>query len=708
MTRLILAAAAAAALALAASPVAASEIDHGLLRAFRDGSAQAKQRLVAAGADAVAPLAAMLTDKDARVAWAARSALRQVAVAAGKDAGRRKAIYDALLPYLVAERPLAQRRAVAEALGLVGDGTREQVKPLAHVALREPELADDALVAIGRMGDGGVSALTCIVNHDGVHLMLGEDFGGRVTPAVKARALKLIAMRAGEPGSPDQAREMLRFWTNATRHADAFVKAASLRGLGRLGEPKGVPTLVDAIRKRKGAVKAAAFDGLLACAATRLRAKDALTARSLYEQAVELAATDPQRSSALAGLGRVGDPASLPKIQEHLKAKSAAVRHAAYAALCQVRGEAGAEAIAKALREAPKDMQPLLIDALGARADASAVPLLIASARGKDEATARAAIRALDRTNAPGAAEGLREVARKGASAAVEAAALRTALRLAHRRADVGPRQAALLLLLRALKLARADADRAEAIRGLAKVGDPLALAVLRPIVADEKSTYRRNAAVACLAIADAAAARGDREAAIVASAAVADQAPTPALEDEAVKKLHGLGVHHDLAARKGAITTWWLLGPFDCRDMNAAKQPHPVEHEFQPKKTYKAGDRTLRWQLIRSRHPEGHIDLKAMVKPSDRVLVYCYTELAVDAKREVELHFGRDDGLGIFLNGERLYEEHTPHAVDAKDFVVKATLAEGVNRILVKSSQGGGGWGFYVRLTDREGKPLR
>ncbi|MBI4558778.1 MAG: hypothetical protein HY706_14445, partial [Candidatus Hydrogenedentes bacterium] len=37
----------------------------------------------------------------------------------------------------------------------------------------------------------------------------------------------------------------------------------------------------------------------------------------------------------------------------------------------------------------------------------------------------------------------------------------------------------------------------------------------------------------------------------------------------------------------------------------------------------------------------------------------------------------------------------------------VEATLALGINKILIKVLQGGGDWQFCVRATDRDGKPL-
>ncbi len=675
-----------------------------LVAGLRQGDPQAKQRLIEAGPAAVARLAALAADRDARVGWAARSVLRRIAVRAGDDTARRKAIYDALLPSIDPRRPLPERRAAVEVLGLVGDGSQDQVRPLARLVLHDPALARDAVVAIGRMGEGGMGALTCLVWHNGSHLVDDEPIPPPVKPELKALALEIYASQPIEDsGRPDVTLDFLRDAADSEHEA---IRVAALKALGRWGHPAAVPLLLDAIEKGTPPVKMAAIEGLLLAAATRLRAGEGDAAGRLYAQALDLAAADGQRAAALAGLARIGAPAWLPAIRRCLKAKAPAVQQAACAALARVRGPAGLEAMLDALADAPDEAKPMLIAAIGARRDPTASRPLLEAAKARDEAIALAAVRALGNDGGPAAVAPLLDLAEKGRSADIKAAALGAALRLAHRQADRG--QAAVLTDFgRALRLAGDDADRAEALRGIAKTGDPRALELLRPILADAASPLREAAAQACLAIGEAARASGDRRGAVSAFTAVADAEPTQGLATQAVKQLHSLGVHHGLDRRDGAIATWWIIGPFDCRDMNAAKAPQFPERELRFDKTYKVGDRVLRWRLHHSRHPKGWVDCRALFKPCDRVLAYAYTELAADAEREVELHLGRDDGLSLWLNGQLLYNEHTPHGVEARDFVVRAKLVAGINRFLVKSSQGGGGWAFYLRITDADGRPF-
>jgi len=665
----------------------AGGLEEGLLAEFRRGSPEAKRRVVAAGPAAIAPLASMLSDGDAAAAWRARSALRWIALCATDaeaPAERRQQVREAVVPLAQAGQPVGVRRAAFELLGLVGTDQ--------DAALLAEQLGDEALAA------DAAGALSAIWGHAGRGALC--EALGTARPLLKARLLALIASH--------READTLPLFAAAAADADEAVRVAALRAVGLLADPRGEATLVDALGSRSARVRGAAFDSLLALAEARQRAGDGPAARRLHEQALAAATTARERGAALAGLGRVGDPASLPKIQAQLGAKTPSVRAAAYAALCQVSGPAGLEAVAAALPEAPAELRPLLLAALGARPGRRTAALLLESAGSPNEATALAAIAALGQLADPAAAPSLLDVAERPPSPRVGSAALGMALRLGHVQADRGQGPAAMAVLTRALRLATSDDHRASALRGMGKVGDPKALDLLRPILEDEGSALRDAAFEACLGIGDAAVDKGDRAAAVQVFAAIADREPPEPVAREAIQKLHGLGVLYDLARRDGAITTWWLIGPFGCRDFRAAGRPRFPERELQLKRVYKVEGRVLRWTLYHSTHAKGWVDLDARLKPNDKVLAYAYTELAIEAERDVELRLGRDDGLTVWLNGQVVYDEHGPHSVDTEEFVVKARLAEGINRILVKSSEGGGSWAFYVRLTDIDGKPLR
>ena len=85
-----------------------------------------------------------------------------------------------------------------------------------------------------------------------------------------------------------------------------------------------------------------------------------------------------------------------------------------------------------------------------------------------------------------------------------------------------------------------------------------------------------------------------------------------------------------------------------------------------------------------------------------------CDDYASADRDTDAQLLLGRDDGLTVWLNGQELYKAHGPFSIDRQEFAVDARLVKGINRILVKSTQGGGEWQFYLRVTDRKGAPLK
>jgi HEAT repeat protein len=418
--------------------------------------------------------------------------------------------------------------------------------------------------------------------------------------------------------------------------------------------------------------------------------------------AVPKAPTDltAEEQRAIAGLLRLAqapDPEALGTILEHLDAPSPAVRTAAYHALCQSADPHAGEAIVEAWPDAPPRLKPMLARALGERRHADAAGLLTQAATSPDAVLAEEAVRALQQLG-PAAASALPTVARDAETPAARSVALDAAIRLGHDLADRGQAEDALATFRALWPLAKTKSHRRSILRDLAKTGRLEAAELLLTTARSKDDPLRGQAVTALLGLADTV--REDRrEAAIRLYKQVIDLEPDAALADEAARKLHQLGVAYSPAARKGYITTWWLLGPFPCRDMRDARKPRPPERGTDLTRTYREGDRDLRWTLHHSLHPEGRIVCKDIFTPNDRVLIYAYTEVTAPREMPVRFLIRRDDGLTLWLNGEAVYDEHTPHGADQAEYRVDATLRKGTNRLLVKNSQGGGDWEFSVRM---------
>ena len=85
----------------------------------------------------------------------------------------------------------------------------------------------------------------------------------------------------------------------------------------------------------------------------------------------------------------------------------------------------------------------------------------------------------------------------------------------------------------------------------------------------------------------------------------------------------------------------------------------------------------------------------------------YAFAELISPQVRDVVFHIGSDDGCEFWINGERLHGTQGGRILVVDQDQVKATLTEGVNRVLIKVLQNRNDWQFCVRVTGRDGRPL-
>ena len=82
----------------------------------------------------------------------------------------------------------------------------------------------------------------------------------------------------------------------------------------------------------------------------------------------------------------------------------------------------------------------------------------------------------------------------------------------------------------------------------------------------------------------------------------------------------------------------------------------------------------------------------------------YLVLRLFSKEKRAYQLRLGSDDGLMVWLRGEKIHENRTPRAVALDQDLVPLELVPGQNEVVVKVVNTGGASGFAWRLWDAEG----
>ena len=155
------------------------------------------------------------------------------------------------------------------------------------------------------------------------------------------------------------------------------------------------------------------------------------------------------------------------------------------------------------------------------------------------------------------------------------------------------------------------------------------------------------------------------------------------------------------------AENAWWTLGPFDNTDGNGYDTTYIPEDTTQidTATRYNGIDGQLRWKPKSDDSTlDGYVGLGRDV---DWGVAYAFATLVSPDERKVQLRFDSDDQGKVWLNGEEVHAHTKTYRAEIDRYIIPVTLKPGKNSILVKVCEEEGGWGFYLRITDTDGKPF-
>jgi hypothetical protein len=109
----------------------------------------------------------------------------------------------------------------------------------------------------------------------------------------------------------------------------------------------------------------------------------------------------------------------------------------------------------------------------------------------------------------------------------------------------------------------------------------------------------------------------------------------------------------------------------------------------------------TYRWH--RNETPYHDVVDLAELYPADvrYVAIYAFATITSPRARRVRAAVGSNDSIKIILNGKVVFENSVKRALQVDDDEVWLDLKQGRNNLMLKISQGTGGWGFSFRLPD-------
>ena len=165
----------------------------------------------------------------------------------------------------------------------------------------------------------------------------------------------------------------------------------------------------------------------------------------------------------------------------------------------------------------------------------------------------------------------------------------------------------------------------------------------------------------------------------------------------------------------------WLIIGPWTTRSnyrgLTAFNEVLPPEKQIELNEEYKTVSKTSRDQwLEREIHwvypdfdiVQSYVDLRSVLKTSTMACyALSYARLPMPVKAQMRL--GVSGALKVWVNDKLVYlNPNQKYGLRVDEYIVPVALKSGLNKILVKVIQRGEKvTGFYLRLTDRNGKPL-
>ena len=155
------------------------------------------------------------------------------------------------------------------------------------------------------------------------------------------------------------------------------------------------------------------------------------------------------------------------------------------------------------------------------------------------------------------------------------------------------------------------------------------------------------------------------------------------------------------------AESAWLTLGPFDNTEgigYNTVYIPEDAT-QVDTTATYDGADGQVNWKKLNDETLDGFVDFGQDVNWR---VAYAYVTITSPDERKAQLRFDSDDQGKVWLNEKKVYAHRRRNrgaVIDRR--TIPITLRSGENSILVKVCNETSSWGFYLRITDTDGKPF-
>jgi hypothetical protein len=150
-------------------------------------------------------------------------------------------------------------------------------------------------------------------------------------------------------------------------------------------------------------------------------------------------------------------------------------------------------------------------------------------------------------------------------------------------------------------------------------------------------------------------------------------------------------------------VRDWQLLGPFASTGEQGHDTVYPPEREpVQLGKAYQGFGGLVKWRPYHS--PEDKIDLAAFFDYRASGAAYAVSWVYSDQVQAVTLSVGNDDGIRLWVNGEKVDDVKGGRQAKPGSDIVKVRLKKGWNEVRAKVDNIIGTWELYLEILSADG----
>jgi HEAT repeat protein len=512
-----------------------------------------------------------------------------------------------------------------------------------------------------KLGAGALATARMAIESPDIALRVGgwQALGELSDPKSVSALAKAAA--TGEPSEREAARVSLeRLRGSSAREAllnhidiaSAAEKAELLRVLGERGDRAAVQVMAQHAASHVQEARLAALESL-----RRLAPPEALT--PLLDIAAS-SRTDDEREPALRALY----------------------------AVCQAspNKEQAARSIVQAMSRFHPAERHHILPLLSELATTDALAAVQNACRDPDPEFAKEAVRALAQWPNAAPAAHLLQLARASADRTLQTLALRGAITVAGHEPETSKR---LALLRQALAAAQAPEEKKQALGQIGHVPAREALDLSLDHLADPALTD--EACLAAVSIAEKLAASNPN---------LADEVAVKVLalvkNPEVTRRAWALRIKPDSAAP--FIRDWLVSGPYSRSGVAGAAGLFAIS--FAPEN----GTTKVEWRTV---PPADNVNLSQLFPGAENCAAYLQTRILAPQEVLGVLLMGSDDGIKAWLNGEVVHSNNVDRGMVVDQDAALIQLKEGTNELMLKITQGGGGWSACARIVGLDGKPI-